>query len=141
MIDHEKILSKIDQINQYLEEIGEIKPLDFEEYKLSLEKRRSCERLFQITIENVMDVYNILVSNLKLGIPEDEDAVFEKLNKKKIISNKMIDLLKNMKGFRNILVHKYGEVDDELVFENFDKLQDFELFKTEILEFLKKQKK
>ena len=39
-----------------------------------------------------------------------------------------------MKGFRNILVHKYGVVDDELVFEMLkEKLSDFDIFKHEIL--------
>ena len=39
-----------------------------------------------------------------------------------------------MKGFRNILVHKYGVVDDELVFEMLkEKLSDFDMFKQEIL--------
>lgn len=44
-----------------------------------------------------------------------------------------------MKGFRNILVHKYGEVDDDLVYENLsDRLGDFELFIKEVLIFLKR---
>ena len=50
----------------------------------------------------------------------------------------MADTLSNMKGFRNILVHKYGIVDDELAFEMLsEKLEDFEKFKDEILRFLK----
>ena len=43
-----------------------------------------------------------------------------------------------MKGFRNILVHKYGEVDDEISYENLEKLSDFDLFKEEVIFFLKK---
>ena len=49
----------------------------------------------------------------------------------------MADMLLDMKGFRNILVHKYGEVDDELVFENLSELENFEKFKEEILKFIK----
>ena len=46
----------------------------------------------------------------------------------------MKNILKNMKGFRNILVHKYGVINDELVFEVLsEKLEDFEKFKQEIL--------
>ncbi len=37
-----------------------------------------------------------------------------------------------------MIVHRYGEVDDELVFQNLKhSLSDFETFKKEILEFLK----
>ncbi|MBS3093061.1 DUF86 domain-containing protein [Candidatus Pacearchaeota archaeon] len=138
-LDREKILSKIDELDSFIEEIEKIKPVDFEEYK-TIEKKRSIERLFQISIETVIDICNILNSNLKLGIPNDEDNLAENLENNKIISKKVSQLIKEMKGFRNILVHKYGKVDDEIVFENLDKLSDFELFKKEILDFLKKSK-
>lgn len=42
-----------------------------------------------------------------------------------------------MKGFRNILVHEYGEVDDRIVYEAVKaRLIDFELFKREIMKTL-----
>ncbi len=138
MIDENRILTKIDEFEQYVNELEKIKPSDFEEYKNSIEKKRACERLLQIAIESVIDVCNILVSSLKLGVPDDEDALFDKLNKEKIISNKMRKVLSEMKGFRNVLVHKYGEVNDELVFENLDKLSDFTDFKEEVISFLEK---
>jgi len=135
-IDKERILSKIDELNLYLDELENIKPLDFKEYTSSIEKKRACERLLQILIETIIDIGNVLVSNLRLGVPSDEDDLFEKLKRKKIISPKMEKALKTMKGFRNILVHKYGKVDDELVFENLEKLNDFSEFITEITKFL-----
>jgi uncharacterized protein YutE (UPF0331/DUF86 family) len=137
-MDEKKILAKIDELNGYLEELEKIKPNEFKGYESSIEKKRACERLLQVSIESVIDVCNVLVSGLKLGIPDDEDALFAKLEKKKIISKKMLITLGEMKGFRNILVHKYGKVDDELVFENLDKLGDFDKFKDEILSFLRK---
>ena len=77
---------------------------------------------------------------MKLGIPFDENEVFSKLETKKIISNEMSITLKEMKGFRNILVHKYGVIDNERVFEILtNKLEDFDKFKREILDFLKKK--
>jgi uncharacterized protein YutE (UPF0331/DUF86 family) len=138
-LDKPRILSKFDEINGYLEELEKIIPQNLEDYVTSVKDKRACERLLQISLEVVIDVCNILISNLKLGLPEDEEAVFEKLVNKKIISNKLKSILNGMKGLRNILVHKYGEVDDELVFEVLsEKLGDFEIFKKEILEFLNK---
>ena len=47
-----------------------------------------------------------------------------------------------MKGVRNILVHKYGTVKDEIIFEIVsEKLGDFEKFKEEIINFLKSSSK
>jgi uncharacterized protein YutE (UPF0331/DUF86 family) len=43
-----------------------------------------------------------------------------------------------MKGFRNILVHEYGHVDDMIVYEILqNNLNDFEEFKQEILQAIK----
>lgn len=137
-MDKERILSKIDEMESYLDELETVKPHSFEEYTSSIEKKRSCERLLQISIESVIDICSIIISELKSGLPFDEDYIFKKLHEKKIISKGMADILNDMKGFRNILVHKYGEVNDELVFENLEKVDDFDKFKDEILKFIGK---
>jgi uncharacterized protein YutE (UPF0331/DUF86 family) len=141
-MDKNRILTKIDELDKYLEELEKIKPINIEEYKNSISDKRACERLLQISIEVVIDICNILVSGLKLGLPSDEEEMFEKLANKKIISQKIKNILKNMKGFRNILVHKYGTVDDELVFEMLsERLDDFDKFKDEILKVINTIKK
>lgn len=132
-------MAKIDELDSYLTELDEIKPSDFEEYIGSIEKKRACERLLEISIETMLDICNIIISELKLGLPSNEEQIFDKLYDKKIISVKMMLKLKGMKGFRNILVHRYSEVKDELVFENIGNLEDFDNFKEEILKFLKNQ--
>jgi uncharacterized protein YutE (UPF0331/DUF86 family) len=50
----------------------------------------------------------------------------------------MKEKLKTMRGFRNILVHRYAEVDDELVFDNLRNINDFKEFRKEIGAFLRK---
>jgi len=47
----------------------------------------------------------------------------------------------NMASFRNILVHHYEKVENEVVFGIFkNKLGDFDLFRKYILEYLRKDK-
>jgi len=138
-MDKKRVLSKIDELDSYLIELEEVRPADFKIYENSIEKKRACERLLQISIETVIDICNIIVSGLKLGLPADEEEILRKLENKKVISMGMKDILSNMKGFRNILVHKYGIVNDELVFEMLsEKLGDFGKFKEKILTFLNK---
>lgn len=136
-MDKKRILAKIDELGGYLEELDSLKPIELEDYINSIKDKRTCERLLQISIKSVLDICGILITELKLGLPADEEAVFDKLEDKGIITKDIAILLKEMKSFRNILVHKYGVVDNELVFENFSNLQDFEHFKEEILNFLK----
>lgn len=139
-MDKQRILAKIDELDKYLEELESIKPTDLDDYKNSIENKRACERLLQISIESVIDICSIIFSDLKLGLPADEDIIFEKLADKKIISKETAAILKNMKGFRNVLVHKYGKVEDEIVFELIrEKLGDFDKFKEEILKVINKK--
>jgi len=137
MLDKNRILSKLDELNLYLVELEEVMPKNYEEYVNSIEKKRSCERLLHISVECVIDVCSLMVKGLRLGLPSGEEDLFEKLERKKIISGRMKEKLKVMRGFRNVLVHRYGEVDDELVFENLKNIEDFKDFSREITSFLK----
>ena len=139
MLDKERIQSKIGELDSYLQELEEIIPETYEEYEKSTEKKRSCERLLHISIESVIDICMLLVKGLKLGVPVEEEDVFEKLEKKKAFPKKMVKKLRQMKGLRNILVHRYGDVDDELVFDSLNtELNDFQEFTEHVLKFIQK---
>jgi len=133
-----RLLSKIDEINKYIEELSSIEFISLEEYKESIEKKRACERLLQILIEIIIDISYLLHKHKNLGVPKDDDSVIEELYKKKVINKETRELILELKGFRNILVHKYGAVDDELVYENLtDNIGDFERLKDYFLKIIK----
>jgi Uncharacterized conserved protein, COG2445 len=139
VIDRERILGKVAELDSYLSELRQILPKSFDEYVRSIEKRRACERLLQIAVEAVIDICAMLVQGLRLGLPAEEDDVFEKLAQHGVLSQKMVETLRRMKGFRNILVHEYGRVDDRIVFDvAVNRLGDFEDFKREVLAALQK---
>lgn len=136
-LDEEKILIKIDQMKGYLTELEKVLPETYEDYK-TIEKRRSTERLLQLSIEAVIDICNLVVSGLDLGLPSEESDLFDKLANEGIISEETKNTLYEMRGFRNILVHEYATVDNELVFETAqDSTEDFRKFTSEIKDKLK----
>jgi uncharacterized protein YutE (UPF0331/DUF86 family) len=139
LLDKERVLAKIDELEGYLRELEQVKPVSLEEYK-KIEKKRSSERLLQLSIECMIDICALMVTGLRLGLPSEEDDLFERLEQAGIISPLMKETLRKMKAFRNILVHEYGRIDDELVYEILqNKLNDFEAFKREILEAIRNQ--
>jgi uncharacterized protein YutE (UPF0331/DUF86 family) len=140
MLDRERILAKLDELDGYLGELRQVVPESYGRYMESVEKRRACERLLQISIECVMDVCALFVSGLRLGLPAEEDDLIEKLEQAGLISSELGKLLRTMKGFRNILVHEYGRIDNAIVFGMATRrLQDFDVFKTEMLKALQKR--
>jgi uncharacterized protein YutE (UPF0331/DUF86 family) len=132
MIDRERILAKLDELSGYLSELRDIAPASIVEYR-KVEKKRACERLLQIAVECVIDIANLFVSGLRLGLPAEENDILEKLERHGVISAEMVAVLKRMKGCRNILVHEYARVNDEIIFEAVSaRLADFADFKREV---------
>lgn len=137
MLDRDRIITKIDELEGYLKELRSIIPEGYDEYLLSIEKRRACERLLQISVECVIDICGLLISGLRLGLPSEESEIFEKLFLNNIVSEEMKDTLKSMKGFRNILVHDYAKLDNALIYEiATTRLIDFERFVKDISKVL-----
>ncbi|MFQ5917874.1 MAG: DUF86 domain-containing protein [Candidatus Binatia bacterium] len=136
MVDRERVLARIDELDGYLKELHQTVPASFQEYQ-NIEKRRACERLLQISVECVIDICHLFVSGLRLGLPAEEDDLFEKLEQGGVLSSQMKATLKEMKGCRNILMHEYSRVDDRIVYETVkSKLGDFGTFKKEVLRVL-----
>lgn len=141
-MDEDRIFSLIDLLETNLEQLKKRRPKSYEEYMASFEKRIFCERMLQILIEICIDISQLLVKDLKLGLPTEEEAIFDKLSEHNVVSEEMAVKLKGMKGFRNVLVHHYVKIKDGIVYANAtDNLQDFVDFKAEILEFLREQKR
>ena len=130
------MLAKLDELEGYLGELRAVAPDRFEAYQRT-ETKRACERLIQVSMEAVIDICALLVVGLRLGLPGEEDDLFERLSRHGALSEPMAVTLRRMKGLRNLLVH--GRINDELVFETVHgRLGDFDAFKGEVLAFLKR---
>lgn len=140
-MDKQRILTLLDLLDGYIRDLEERLPRTLSEYNKNVEKQRFCERTLQLQIEVCIDVAYLLVRELKLGLPEKEESVFEKLEEKGIISGEIFEKLREMKKFRNVLIHRYKQINNSLVYQNAaGNKRDFLDFKKEILSFLKKKK-
>lgn len=85
MLDRERILGRLATLEGYLQELQTIAPESFEAFR-KIEKKRACERILQISIEAVIDLCHLFVTGLKLGLPAEEEDLFEKLALAGVIS-------------------------------------------------------
>ncbi|MBD3339733.1 MAG: DUF86 domain-containing protein [Candidatus Lokiarchaeota archaeon] len=133
----EKILTKLESLEKYLSKTESIIPESKEEYEKSFKTQLATERLLQICIEIMIDVSLLLFKLFKLGIPKDEEDIFRKLNP----YLKNAETYQEMKRFRNILVHRYEVVNNDLVYFNAThKLEDFFSFIDEVKRILKEKR-
>ncbi len=138
MVDRDRILAKLDELDGYLAELKQVVPNSFAEYQESVASRRACERLLQISVECVLDICSLVVSGLRLGLPAEENDLIERLGRAGVLSSNLAELLGSMRGFRNLIVHEYGRVDDTIVYSiATTRLQDFVAFKKQILQALR----
>ncbi len=137
--DRERIFAKLDEMTGYVEELKEMLPEE-EEYLQNLIKRRACEKTIEVAIESLIDVAAIIVSAERFGLPANEESIMDMLVEKNVLGKELGERLKDMKGFRNILIHRYAHVDNGLVYQNLtDYLDDFYEFRKAIESYLEKQ--
>lgn len=93
----------------------------------------------EFAVEDVFDICAIINTDLALGVPGEDGEILEHLMENRIISKEMIRKIQGMKGFRNIVVHRYGTIDDALAFQLLkENIGDFFEFIAEIENLLKK---
>ena len=139
IIRKEKIENKLKLIADSVEIVKENLPSSFEEFKVMGLKKDGIYKRIEDIIQNIIDICNIINSDFALGMISEEISSIDNLVKNKIIPMKFGEIIKEMKSFRNILVHEYGEIDDAIAFENIKNwLKHFTEFIEIITKILKK---
>ncbi len=89
-------------------------------------EERFVEHTLQIAIQATLDVASHIVSSERLGEPRTHRALFDLLERHDWISEELSRSLRDAAGFRNLLVHQYGEVQVHIVREVAEhRLDDF----------------
>lgn len=108
------ILNKFESIERCIKRIKEEydgNPESLNDYKkmdaIVLNLQRACEL--------AIDIAMYIVSTRKLGLPQTKKEAFELLYKNNLIDEKTLKNMSGMIGFRNIAVHDYKEIDNEIL--------------------------
>jgi uncharacterized protein YutE (UPF0331/DUF86 family) len=137
----ELIRSKLLDIEDSVSLVEKNLPSSYEEFsQLGLVKDGIYKRM-EFAIENIIDICSIISSDLRLSVPESEESFVESLANIGILTPNMAEKTRRMKGFRNIIVHRYGRIDDLLAHKILtEHMEDFYEFIKSIERFLEKSK-
>ena len=116
---------KIQHIFNYIQEL----PL---EPKNELEKRGIFYSL-QTSIEAMVDLIAMLVKDLGIQVKDDIINISE-IVKVRNIDFELGEKLKKANGLRNIIVHRYNEIDEQIILESVEEVKDLLLRWIEIIE-------
>jgi uncharacterized protein YutE (UPF0331/DUF86 family) len=103
--------------------------------------KRACERTVEAAIQTVLKVSTMIISSEKMGLPQNEETIFDLLKQQQVISSTLSLKLKKMKGFRNLLIHRYEHIKDDLAYEFIkNQIEDFYEFEKTIKSYLSSNK-
>ena len=133
MVDEEIVTVKLRQINEYTNDLKEIRGFSREEYLDEMITQRAVERTLMNLIQACIDLAQHVRAAQELSPGGTAKEEFEALGSVDIISNSIQEKMKEAAGFRNVLAHRYGSVDHELVYDVLhNDLHWFERFQQEI---------
>lgn len=108
------VLNKFERIEKCINRINE----EYEGNSDNLKDYRKMDMIvlnLQRACEAVLDLAMYVVSTRKLGLPQNKREAFVLLEENKIIDSAMSKKMQGMVGFRNIAVHDYKEIDEDIL--------------------------
>jgi len=134
---NEKILSKLSEAKESVKVVEENFPETYEQFtEMSRLERDGIYKNIEFLIQNILDICAIIMKEEDLKVPESDEDMLNELGEAGVIDEDIIKKIKEMKGFRNILVHRYGPLDDEIAYADIKEgLEDFQ----DVFEEIKKK--
>ena len=128
MLDKERILRRLSDIEYYNSLVGKMMPKSFNTYKNSNPIiKAAAERYLQLISDIEFEILVQIYKGLELGLAGDEGSLISKIESK--LGKKAIDGFKRRRTLRNMLVHMYHTTDyDKDVFEQAINLDDVGYF-------------
>jgi len=114
-----RILEKASYVEEAISVLASKRKLDKQTYLDDREQRAIVEREYQTAIEACLDIAGLLIRTVDRDAPDTYAERFAILNDADVLSAETSGKMQRAAGFRNILVHQYGnDIDDTEVFEH-----------------------
>ena len=127
MTDIELIEKKLAFIDSCVSELRAL--CRIEDIERDVREERFAAHTLQIAIQAALDIASHIVSDQRLGEPESNRELFQKLADSDWVAPQLIAPMRDMAGFRNVVVHGYQRVNPaavrEIVQNHLDDLLNF----------------
>ena len=97
---------------------------------------RGVKYTFVTAIESCVDVAQHLCSSQGWGPPQDNGDAMRLLGRHGVVDAQLADRMRQAVGFRNVLVHAYVTVDDEIVLGRLQDPGDLEVFARQVADWV-----
>jgi uncharacterized protein YutE (UPF0331/DUF86 family) len=109
VVDRDLVLKKLAFVETCVAELRRLaKP---EAIAGDIREERFVVHTLQLAVQAALDAASHIVSDERLGEPESNRQLFELLERAGWLSSPLAATMRNMAGFRNVVVHGYETVD------------------------------
>lgn len=131
MVDHASIETRLQRLSELTAELAAIRREGRASYEDETRTALAAQHAIQQAVQVCIDIGAHVISELGLTVPDDYRGVFQELRKAGL-DDALADRLSSAAGMRNILVHGYLDVDEDIVWGALENLEDFGAFATAI---------
>lgn len=117
MVDEEIVVDKLRHINEYTEDLKQMRGMSKEKYVNDVVIQRAVERTLMNLIQSCIDLAQHIRASEDLSPSGTSKKEIEALGDAGIISDETQARMEEAVGFRNILAHRYGDVDHDVVYD------------------------
>ena len=141
MVDQILVERFLADIRMNVKELREATDITWEIFQTDTRARRFVERTLHILIEACLDVAHHIIADEEFREPKNSRDAFTVLAEHNILPFNELETFHNMIAFRNLLVHYYERIDDEIVYGIFTRhLGDFDVFIEKIITYLRRNR-
>ena len=120
------ITGKLQALEGYLQQLRKFRSYRYDEIEGDLEKIWAIEHGLQVSIQIIIDIGNHILASIGQNQISDYTDVLNKLGQNNVLPPEFAAEIQGMAGFRNVLVHRYAEVDLKRVYDVLqNRLDDF----------------
>lgn len=136
MVDEDVVVDKLRRVNEYTEDLRRMRGIDREAYEDDTVLQRAVERTFMNLIQSCIDLTQHVRRSEGLSPSGTSREEIEALGRADIVSSDVQAKLEEAVGFRNVLAHRYGAVDHDVVYTVLhEDLHWFEQFQQEVAQW------
>jgi len=116
MIDKSLILAKAGRVDVHLRRIREKRAVTVDEFLRDLDRQESILFNLQMAIQSCIDIAAHIISDEELGVAGSTNEMFYILQENGYLPLEVTEKMVAAIGFRDLIVHEYGNVDLKKVF-------------------------
>ncbi|MBW1771123.1 MAG: DUF86 domain-containing protein [Deltaproteobacteria bacterium] len=117
MVDRDLILAKAGSVKGHLKRVIEKRDVDLRTFMKDIDRQESILFNLQMAVQNCIDIAAHIISEEGFGVPGSTNEMFYLLEENGYVNTELTEKMVKAVGFRNLIVHEYGKLELEQVFE------------------------